>query len=88
MVITMKKISLKDYKPSMGVLIDVRHPDDYMSNPTQYSINIYIDRLLMNHNKLLNKNNKYYIICNKGQLSKKAVATLEYFGYDITQVIN
>ena len=31
---------------------------------------------------------KYFIICNKGFLSKKAVSMLEYFGYDVTQVIH
>ena len=77
-----------DYKPNMGLLIDVRHPDDYNENPTPFSINIYIDKLLINHKQLLDKNKRYYIICNKGNLSKKAVATLEYFGYDITQVVN
>ena len=84
----MKRIFLKDYKPSMGILIDVRHPEDYISSPTPYSINIYIDRLLMNYKTLLNKKNQYYIICNKGQLSKKTVATLEYLGYNVTQVVN
>ena len=84
----MRKILLKDYKPSMGLLIDVRHPEDYDKNPTPYSINIYIDNLLINYKTFLNKNKKYFIICNKGHLSKKAVATLEYFGYDITQVVN
>ena len=84
----MKKIFLKDYKPSMGILIDVRHPDDYITNPTPYSINIYIDKLLINHKTLLNSKDSYFIICNKGNLSKKAVATLEYFGYNVTQVVN
>ena len=68
--------------------IYIRITDDYNEKPTPYSINIYIDKLLINHKQLLNKNKKYYIICNKGTLSKKAVATLEYFGYDITQVVN
>ena len=83
----MKRIYLKDYNPLMGILIDVRKPDEYIKNPINNSINIYIDKLLINHKKYLNKNKKYYIICNRGHLSKKAVSTLEFFGYDVTQVI-
>ncbi len=71
----------------MGILIDVQHPEDYSKNPTPNSINIYVDKLLLNHKKYLNKNQKYYLVCNKGFLSKKAVSMLEYFGYDVTQVI-
>ena len=41
----------------------------------------------MNYKILLNKNEKYYIICNKGTLSKRVVAMLEYLGYDVTQVV-
>lgn len=46
------------------------------------------DNLLCNHNKYLNKNMKYYIYCKKGFKSKKVVAVLEAYGYDVTLVIN
>ena len=84
----MKRISLANYNPNLGTLIDVQHPEDYQKNPTPNSINVYVDKLLLDHQKYLNKNQKYYIICNKGFLSKKAVTMLEYFGYDVTQVIH
>ncbi len=84
----MKRISLANYHPGMGPLIDVQHPEDYMKNPTPGSTNIYLDKLVANHKKYLTKGQKYYIICNKGFLSKKAVTMLEYFGYDVTQVIH
>ena len=83
----MKRIHISNYRPEMGVLIDVQREDKYLLHPTENSINIYADKLLMNHNNILDKNKHYYITCNKGQLSKKVVATLEYFGYDVTQVI-
>lgn len=83
----MKKIMLSEYKPSMGILIDVQHPLDYKENPTINSKNIYADKLLMNYKVLLDKNKKYFIICNKGMLSKKVVNMLEYLGYDVTQVL-
>ena len=86
-VITMKRISLKDYNSSMGILIDVQYPSDYMKNPTPNSINVYADDLLLNYKRMLDNNKKYYLVCNKGRLSQRVVAMLEYFGYDVTQVI-
>ena len=82
----MKRINLANYNPSMGTLIDVQNAKDYMEDPTPNSINIYVDKLLLDHNKYLKKNQKYYIVCHKGYLSKKAVTMLEYFGSDVTQV--
>ena len=76
-----------EYNPSMGILIDVQHPLDYKENPNPNSKNMYADKLLMNYKTVLDKNKKYYIICNKGTLSRKVVAMLEYLGYDVTQVI-
>lgn len=83
----MKRINLTEYNPSLGVLIDVQHPEDYKNNPTLGSINIYANKLLTNYKKYLDINKKYYIVCNKGHLSKRVVATLEFYGYDVTQVI-
>ncbi len=42
----------------------------------------------MNYKTLLNKNTKYFIICDKGHKSKQAVRILEFYGYDVTYVIN
>lgn len=86
-VIRMKRIKLTDYDVNMGVLIDVQHPEDYINNPTPNSINIYSDKLLLNYKSLLDKNNIYFIVCNKGFLSQKVVSMLEFLGYDVTQVI-
>ena len=72
----------------MGILIDVRNPIDHENNPILGSINIYVDKLLMNYKTLLDPNKKYYIICDKGVLSRKVVAILEYYGYNVTQVIH
>ncbi len=83
----MKRIRLSDYNPALGPLIDVQHPLDYKEHPTGGSTNIYADNLLLNHKKYLQKGKKYFIICHKGYLSKKVVSTLEFFGYDVTQVI-
>ena len=86
-VIIMKKIMYSEYNPDMGILIHVQHPLDYKENPTPNSKNIYADKLLMSYKVLLDKSKKYFIICNKGTLSGRVVAMLEYLGYDVTQVL-
>lgn len=84
----MKRIRLNEYNSNLGTLIDVQHPEDYLKTPTAGSINIYADKLLMNYKKILDPGKKYYIICHKGYLSRKVVSVLEFYGYDVTQVIN
>ena len=84
----MKTILEKDYNPNMGVLIDVRHPVSYKEGHNPFSINIYYDKLIMNHKVLLNKSTRYYLICDKGHKSKQATRILEFYGYDVTYVIN
>ena len=82
----MKRINIKDYKEYMGRLIDIRDHISYKEDHHPLSINIYYDTLLLHHKDLLNKNDKYFIVCRKGHKSKKAVSILEYYGYDVTQV--
>ena len=84
----MKTIKENEYRPEMGILIDVKDPLSYKEKHNPYSINIYYDKLLMNHNSLLNKNNRYFLICDKGRKSKQATRILEFYGYDVTYVIN
>ena len=84
----MKSIYEKDFNPAMGILIDVKDPISYKEKHNPYSINIYYDKLLMNHNTLLNKGQKYFIMCDKGHKSKQAVRILTFYGYDVTYVIN
>ena len=83
----MKRIKYEDYNSNMGILIDVRNPIDYNDKPTLGSINIYADKLLMDYKRLLDPNKKYYIICNKGHLSRRVTSVLGYLGYDVTQVV-
>lgn len=84
----MKKIKYSDYNSLMGILIDVRHPLEYKNGHDPRSINIYADKLIANHIRLLDKNKKYFIMCSKGVLSKKVVSYLDYFGYDVTWIEN
>lgn len=82
----MKRIKLSEYNPSMGILIDVQHPEDYKAHPTPESINIYADKLLMNYKKILDPTKRYYIVCEKGYLSRKVTSILEFYGFNVTQV--
>ncbi len=84
----MKSIKESDFNPSMGILIDVKDPISYGEKHNPYSINIYYDKLLMNHKSILDKNKKYYIMCSEGHKSKQAVRILSFYGYDVTYVIN
>lgn len=83
----MKSIYLKDYNESMGILIDVRHPLEYMKSHDKRSINIYADKLIFDHKKLLDKNKTYYIMCKAGYLSRKVVSNLSFLGYNVVQVL-
>ncbi len=82
----MKRIDLNVYDKSMGTLIDVSDELTFKKNPYPESINIPYEKLLLNYKQLLNKNQKYYIMCNKGIHSRKVVSILEFYGYDVTQV--
>ncbi|MGN1371162.1 MAG: rhodanese-like domain-containing protein [Candidatus Coprovivens sp.] len=79
----MKKILLKDYNSNMGIFIDINYND---SKVVDNSIHIVYEDLLINHKELLDKNKKYYIYCNGGIKSKKAVNILDFYGYDVTLV--
>ena len=79
----MKKILLKDYKESMGIFIDINYNN---SEVVSNAINIPYERLLIDHSELLDKDKKYYIYCNGGIKSRKAVNILEFYGYDVTMV--
>ena len=88
MVNNMKSIKESEYAPYMGILIDVRDPISYKESHNPNSINIYYDKLLMNHKRILDKSKKYYLICDKGHKSKQAARILTFYGYNVTYVIN
>lgn len=83
----MKRINLNVYNSNMGPLIDVSDEITYKQNPTPLSTNIPDEKLLLHYKELLDKNKKYYITCQKGVHSRKVVSILEFYGYDVTQVI-
>lgn len=82
----MKRLNIKDYYKNMGTLIDIQNPLDYATYHHPDSINIPYEKLLLNYKVLLDKKKRYFIVCNKGTKSRKAVSILEYYGYDVTQM--
>lgn len=83
----MKVLNIKNYNPNMGVLIDIRNPVDYQKKHHKDAINIYYERLMYNPTKYLNKNKRYFLMCENGVLSDKTVKYLSYLGYDVTKII-
>lgn len=79
-------MNIKDYHENMGTLIDLSDPDVYEKRKRPGSINMTYDKLMFHYKEYLKKGDPYFILCTKGIHSKRAVAILEYYGYDVTQV--
>ncbi len=84
----MKRIHLREYQRSMGELIDLSSVADFNSNPTPGAKNIPYQKFMLYYDRLLDKNKPYFFICEKGLHSGKVVRMLEYFGYNVTQVLH
>ncbi len=69
-------------------IIDVGSPSLYKSNHIPGSINIPYELLINNYRKYLNKKDIYYLYCQSGKLSKRAVIILSSIGYNVKLYIN
>jgi Rhodanese-related sulfurtransferase len=67
-------------------LIDIREPYEYAHGSIQSAKNIPMGQLLTAPTKYLEKNQKYYIMCQSGGRSSNAVAALTRAGYDVINV--
>ena len=84
----MKRIGVQEFRRNMGILIDLDEREQYNKNHLSGAKNIPYDTLIMNYRELLDKNKAYYLYCEKGRRSRKAVSILELYGYNVTQVFN
>lgn len=75
-------LELKD-----ALIIDVRDINDYQKFHLDHSVNVPFLNLLANPQKYLVKNQRYYLICNSGNLSQEAVVNLLSYQYDVVNVI-
>lgn len=82
----MRRICITEYQDYMGTLIDLSDASVYQKRKRANSINMSYDQLMLHYQEYLKKGTPYYILCTKGIHSKRAVAILEYYGYDVTQV--
>ena len=64
-------------------IIDVSDRYTYNNGHMYGSINIPYDELINNYRKYLNKNEKYYLYCKSGKLSKRATMKLSSIGYNV-----
>lgn len=70
----------------MGQIIDVREKAEYIKKHIEGSINIPYNELIFNHNKYLDKNKRYFLICSGGIKSKRATNILTIYGYDVVNI--
>ncbi len=62
-------------------VIDVRSKAEYKHKHVARTINIPLEQLISKPEKYITKDNHYYIICQSGRRSKRAVKFLKKQGY-------
>jgi rhodanese-related sulfurtransferase len=67
-------------------LIDIREPYECAHASIKNSKNIPMNQLLAAPDKYLNKDKKYYIMCQSGGRSSNAVTVLNRAGFDVVNV--
>lgn len=81
-------IMVSDLKKMLGQIniIDIRSIERYNNNHIPTAKNIPQEKLLINPNKYLNKNDTYYIYCQKGKSSVNIAMILEKQGFKIVNI--
>lgn len=67
-------------------IIDIRSIEKYNDNHIPNAINIPQEKILLNPNKYLDKNIRYYIYCQKGMSSYNICRILTTMGYKVTNI--
>lgn len=68
-------------------IIDIRSIEKYNNRHIDNSINIPLEQMLIKFNKYLDKNEKYYIYCQKGIQSRKLCQVLKNNGYNVVNIL-
>lgn len=77
-------ISTPDYKQLLsngGIIVDVRSPGEYKGGHIKSAVNIPVDKLVSNLNRLGDKNKPVITCCASGVRSSSAKRILESKGY-------
>lgn len=84
----MINISVQDLKKLSNInIIDIRNREKYNDNHILNSISIPFNELVLNPSKYLNKNEIYYIYCQRGISSRKLCIMLSNLGYNVINII-
>ena len=81
-------ISVKDVDPLLGKieLIDIREPYEFTSTHIKGAKNIPMAELLHHPDDYMMADKKYYLICQSGNRSGRAMNLLRNQGYDVINV--
>jgi len=83
-----ESISIDEFKKLRNInIIDIRSIEKYNNRHIDNSINIPLEQLLINFNKYLDKNKKYYIYCQMGVQSKKTCQILKNNGFNVVNIL-
>lgn len=67
-------------------IIDIRSLEKYNYNHIPNSINIPSEKLMLEPQKYINKNETYYIYCQKGMNSYNICRILKSLGYNVVNI--
>lgn len=67
-------------------IIDIRSIESFNNNHIPGAKNIPFNSLIINPGKYLNKNQLYYLYCQKGQKSMKTCQILGSLGYKVANI--
>ncbi len=80
----MENMNINDVKNIKGAnIVDVRETFEFEGGTIKGAKNIPMTGLMLNADKFLDKNQKYYIMCQGGGRSLKVCNFLESQGYDV-----
>ena len=83
-----ENISIADLQKIKNIkIIDIRSIEKYNNGHIENAINIPLEQLLIKFNKLLSRNEKYYIYCQKGVQSKKICQILKNNGFKAINIL-
>ncbi len=83
-----ENISIQELKKLGNVdIIDIRSIERYNNGHIKNAINITLNQMLMNFNRYLNKNTKYYIYCQMGIQSRKMCQILKNNGFNVVNIL-
>ena len=82
-----ESISVYELKKLNNInIIDIRSREKYNNRHMNSAINIPLEWLLINFNKYLDRNKKYYIYCQKGIQSRKLCQILKNNGFNVINI--